>query len=75
MNTLSQMHSQAIPSPDEVSKPFPVKWVGIVFGISALAVAAVTVFNISISTLVIGAFLLACPLMHIFMMRGGNHKH
>ena len=38
------------------------------------AVLAVTVFGIPTSTLLTGAIILACPLMHIFMMRGhGGH--
>ena len=50
------------------------KWLGICIGLITLAVIAVTIFRVSVSTLIFGGVLLACPLMHIFMMKGG-HKH
>ena len=38
------------------------------------AVLAVTVLGVPTSTLLTGAIILACPLMHVFMMRGhGDH--
>lgn len=40
----------------------------------AVAVTAVTVFKVSFGSLLYVAALLACPLMHIFMMKG-MHKH
>lgn len=40
-----------------------------------VAITAVTVFRVSVNSLVFIGLLLACPLMHIFMMRDGNHKH
>lgn len=41
----------------------------------ALAVTAVTVFKVSVGSLFFIGALLACPLMHVLMMKGGNHKH
>lgn len=46
----------------------------ICFGLVAIAIAAVKFFNLPISTVFLGAVLLACPLLHIWMMRSG-HKH
>lgn len=43
--------------------------------IPATAIIAVTVFKVSWGSLFyIGAFL-ACPLIHIVMMKGGGHNH
>lgn len=40
------------------------------------AVIAVTVFKVSIGNLLFFGVLLACPLMHLFMMKGhGDHGH
>lgn len=40
-----------------------------------IAVIAVTVFKVSIGNLFFFGILLACPLMHIFMMRDhGSHR-
>lgn len=51
------------------------KWLGICLGLIALTIGAVTIFRIPVSTVLFGAVLLACPLMHIWMMKGGGHKH
>lgn len=40
----------------------------------AIAVTAVTVFNVSVNSLFFIAALLACPLMHVLMMKNMNHK-
>jgi uncharacterized membrane protein YbaN (DUF454 family) len=47
----------------------------ICLGLIALAVGSVAFFNVSISTVVFLGFALACPLMHIWMMKNGGHKH
>ncbi len=39
------------------------------------AFVAVGVFNVSVSNLLFFGLLLACPLMHVFMMRGMGHQH
>lgn len=44
-------------------------------GVVVLLFLAVLVFKISFDTLALGALLLACPLLHIWMMRKGGHKH
>jgi hypothetical protein len=51
------------------------KWLGICVGLIVLAIVAVSVFRVPVSTVFFGAILLACPLMHILMMKGGGHKH
>lgn len=43
-------------------------------GLIALAIVSVVVFNVSVSTVVFLGFALACPLMHLWMMKDG-HKH
>ncbi len=47
----------------------------ICLGLIALTVWAVVFFNVSISTVAFLGFALACPLMHIWMMKDGGHKH
>ena len=44
-------------------------------GLLALVVSAVALFKVSVSTVVFLGFALACPLMHIWMMKDGGHKH
>lgn len=39
------------------------------------ALAAVVIFGMSWGTVATAGILLACPLMHVFMMSGGKHKH
>lgn len=46
----------------------------ICLAVVALAITAVTIFKVSVGSLFFIAALLACPLMHIFMMKG-MHKH
>jgi hypothetical protein len=40
-----------------------------------LALSAIVFFKVSVSTVVFLGFALACPLMHIWMMKDGGHKH
>lgn len=47
----------------------------ICLGLIALAVGTVFFFKVSITTVVFLGFALACPLMHIWMMKDGGHKH
>lgn len=46
----------------------------ICFGLVVIAMAAIRFFNLPVSTVLLGAVLLACPLLHIWMMKSG-HKH
>ncbi len=46
----------------------------ICFGLVVAAIAAVKVLNLPVSTVLLVAVLLACPLLHIWMMNNG-HKH
>lgn len=50
------------------------KTLGICLGIILLAVIALTVFKVPFGTLLLAGALLLCPLMHLWMMKGG-HKH
>lgn len=43
--------------------------------IPAIAIIAVTVFKVSLGSLLYIGLFLACPLLHVLMMRGGGHKH
>jgi len=52
-----------------------IKWFGICLGLIALAVVAVIIFRISVGTVIFGTVLLTCPLMHLWMMKSGGHKH
>lgn len=50
-------------------------WILICMGILIAAIVAVKVFGISLNTVVYFGAILACPLLHIVMMRSGGHKH
>lgn len=41
----------------------------------SVALIALFVIKIPVNTLLLGAVLLACPLMHFWMMKKGEHKH
>ncbi len=60
---------------DSKAQGSSLKWLGICLGFIALAIGAVTIFRIPVSMVFFGAVLLACPLMHIWMMKDGGHKH
>ncbi len=50
--------------------------VGVIcLGVIALAVVAVTMFKVSVETLLFAGALLLCPLLHVWMMKDGGHKH
>jgi hypothetical protein len=52
------------------------RWLWLVGCLAPLAaVVAVWVFNVPVNTVLIIGLLLLCPLAHLFMMRGGEHKH
>ncbi len=53
----------------------PLKWVGICLAIGAVLLVVITVFKVPVNTVATTAIFLACPLLHIFMMKSGNHKH
>ncbi len=52
-----------------------IKWIGICLGVVALFIIAVSVFKVPASNLFVVGVLLACPLMHVWMMKSGGHKH
>lgn len=41
----------------------------------AVVFVAISVFRVPAGTLFFAGALLACPLLHLWMMRGGGHKH
>lgn len=51
------------------------KILSICLGLIALAVVALTVFKVSFGTLFFAGALLLCPLLHVWMMKDGRHKH
>lgn len=53
------------------------RWVWLVGCLAPLAAAvvAIWVFNVPVNTVVLFGLFLLCPLAHLFMMRGGEHKH
>ena len=52
-----------------------VKTLGVCLALIAVALIALFVFKVSVSTLFLGGVLLACPLLHLWMTRDGEHKH
>ena len=51
------------------------KTLGICLTLVAIALIALFVFKVPINTLLLGGVLLACPLLHFWMMKDGEHKH
>ncbi len=51
------------------------KWLIFCIGIGIAAIVAIAVFKVPLNTMVYASVLLACPLLHILMMKGGDHKH
>lgn len=51
------------------------KTVGVCGTLVAITLIAVTVFKVPIGTLAFAGALLACPLLHVWMMKDGSHKH
>jgi hypothetical protein len=51
------------------------KWLGLCVGLVVLALLAITVFKVPVNTVVYTGILLACPLMHVWMMRSGGNNH
>lgn len=47
----------------------------ICLGLLGAVGTAIYIFNVSISTAIFLGFALACPLMHVWMMKNGGHKH
>lgn len=68
MNMQEHMHEQS--STAQEKTPMLV-FIGV--GLLSIAVIAVTVFRVSFSSVVFYGAILACPLMHILMMRGMTH--
>lgn len=50
-------------------------WLLLCVGVIAAAFIAVKIFGVQLSNVVYFGVLLACPLMHILMMRNGGNKH
>lgn len=73
--TTRMLHTAHTESKTHSGSLVSAKTVGICLGLIALAIGVVTLFNIPFATLVYVGVLLACPLMHIWMMKDGKHKH
>ncbi len=50
-------------------------WLLICVGVIAAVFIAVKIFAVPLSNVFYFGIILACPLMHILMMRNGGHKH
>ena len=62
-------------STSDAPKTSTAKWFGICLLAVIGAIVAIKVFSVPVNTIVYLGILLACPLMHFWMMRGGGHKH
>lgn len=52
------------------------KWLWLAGCLAPLAaVVAIFVFKVPVNTVLLVGLLLLCPLAHLFMMRGREHKH
>ena len=51
------------------------KILGICIAVATVAFAVIWIFKVTPANLVFAGTLLLCPILHIFMMRGGDHKH
>ncbi|MBI5614544.1 DUF2933 domain-containing protein [Candidatus Gottesmanbacteria bacterium] len=52
-----------------------IKWIALCLGAAFVVFIAIAVFKISVNNLFTVGILLACPLMHLWMMKSGGHKH
>lgn len=43
--------------------------------IASFAAIGIVVFKMPVQSLLLYGLVAACPLMHLFMMSGGKHKH
>ena len=51
------------------------KTFGMCLVVITIAFVAVALFKVPVSTVGFAAILLACPLLHVWMMKDGVHKH
>jgi hypothetical protein len=51
------------------------KTIGFCIVLFVAAVIAISVFKVPVKSLLTYGILLACPLLHLIMMRGNDHKH
>ncbi len=51
------------------------KWIIICVGLAIVVFVAISVFKITPGNLLFWGILLFCPLMHVWMMKDGKHKH
>ncbi len=69
MNTHTDMHVA------RTNQSSTSKWIFMCLGVAAVAFIAISVFKVSVSNVFFIGALLACPLMHVWMMKNGGHKH
>ena len=51
------------------------KTIGVCLALIAIAPAAIFIFKIPVGSVFLFGVVLLCPLMHIWMMKSGEHKH
>lgn len=69
MNNHTDMHGA------QTNQSSTTKWLWICLGVAAVAFIAISVFKVSVSNVFFVGALLACPLMHVWMMKDRGHKH
>ena len=67
-------HNTTISTQTKIRKSI-LKWLSICLVVVVLALTAISVFKVSVDNLLFVGVLLACPLMHLWMMKSGGHKH
>lgn len=58
-----------------ISSQFTMKTLSVCLLLLVIALISTIFFNVSLGTLLIAAFVLACPLLHFWIMKGSGHKH
>ena len=62
-------------SPKTNTQSSTIKWPVVCLGVVIVTFVAITIFKVSLSNLFIVGTLLLCPLIHLWIMKDGSHKH